>query len=131
MLTHSRCTLILLAGALNFGAATVTLAQGPAPSVLWQKPAPVFPAGRLVTGTDAGKAPDHRWEGMAIGAGVGAAAAGLLGLVACGFRAEGSGGCTGLVIGLGLGGAFCGGILGGLIGGAIPKGEPADSTAES
>lgn len=130
-MNRSPCVLILLAGALNFGAPNVGLAQGPAPSVLWQRPALVFHAGRPATDMDAGKAPDHRWEGMAIGAGVGTAAFGLLGLVACGARQEASGGCTGLVIGLGLGGALAGGVIGGLIGIAFPKGEPADSTTES
>jgi hypothetical protein len=78
---------------------------------------------------NAGVAPDHRWEGMAIGAGVGAVAFGLLAAVVCG-QSESTDNCTGPVLGVGLLGAFCGGITGGLIGGAIPKEEPADSTDE-
>jgi hypothetical protein len=115
-----RCVVVSVLS-LNFGAPNVGVAQGPAPSILWQKPA-LAPAR---------KAPDHRWEGMAIGAGVGAVAGGLLGLVACGGQQEASGGCTAQLIGLGLGGALAGGVIGGLIGAAFPKGEPPDSTAES
>lgn len=104
-------------------------AQGPGPSVLWQRPtllaAPSTPATNY-----AGRAPDHRWEGMAIGAGVGAIAFGLLGAAVCG-QSDSTDDCTGIVIGTGLIGAFCGGVTGGLIGGAIPKGEPADSASQS
>jgi hypothetical protein len=76
------------------------------------------------------RAPDHRWEDMAIGAGVGAIGFGLLGAVGCGLS-DSADNCTGIVVGTGLLGAFCGGIVGGLIGGGIPKDEPADSTSES
>jgi hypothetical protein len=67
---------------------------------------------------------------MAIGAGVGAVAFGLLGAAVCG-QSDSVRDCTGLVIGTGLLGAFCGGIVGGLIGGSIPKEEPVDSTNQS
>jgi hypothetical protein len=116
-----RMALVLLAGTLSFGMPPQGLAQGPASSPLWQKPAPTSAAAIAVL-----RAPDHRWEGMAIGAGVGAIAFGLLGAAIC-AQSESSGDCTGMVLGVGLLGAFCGGITGGLIGGAIPKGEGADS----
>jgi hypothetical protein len=67
---------------------------------------------------------------MAIGAGVGAIAFGLLGAVGCG-QSDSTDDCTGIVLGAGLLGAFAGGITGGLIGGAVPKEEAADSTSES
>jgi hypothetical protein len=67
---------------------------------------------------------------MAIGAGVGAVAFGLLGAVAYG-QSESTDSCTGTVLGAGLLGAFASGITGGLIGGAIPKEEAADSSSES
>src|SRR5919106_4444282 len=122
-----RIALILLAGTLNFGIPRLGSAQGPAPSVLWQRPTMLPPAGRTGAVMHAGLAPDHRWEGMAIGAGVGAVAFGLLGAVVCG-QSESHDDCTGIVLGTSLLGAFAGGITGGLIGGAIPKDEPADST---
>jgi hypothetical protein len=122
--------LILLAGTLTFGIPKVGSAQGPAPSVLWQRPSMDPPASRIAAASHAGLAPDHRWEGMAIGAGVGAIAFGLLGAIACG-QSDSIDDCTGVVVGTGLLGAFAGGITGGLIGGAIPKGEAADSTSES
>jgi hypothetical protein len=105
-------------------------AQGPGPSVLWQRPAGPVAGFYRPLETDAAQAPDYRWEGMAIGAGVGALGFGLLGVVVCGLS-ESDDGCNlaGLV-GVGLLGAFCGGIIGGVIGGAMPKEEPADSTDE-
>ena len=105
-------------------------AQRPAPSVLWQRPAVLFSAGRLDELRYQSAAPDHRWEGMAIGAGVGALAFSLLGAALCG-QSESTDNCTGTVIGVGLLGAFAGGITGGLVGGAIPKEEAADSSSES
>jgi hypothetical protein len=75
-------------------------------------------------------APDHRWEGMAIGAGAGALAFGVLAAAVC-SQSESTDNCTGMVVGTALLGAFVGGVTGGLIGGSIPKGEPADSTEES
>jgi hypothetical protein len=105
-------------------------AQRPAPSVLWQRPAVVLPATRLDELRYERRAPDHRWEGMAIGAGVGALAFGFLGAAVCG-QSESTDNCTGTVIGAGLLGAFAGGITGGLVGGAIPKEEAADSSSES
>jgi hypothetical protein len=123
-----RVVLPFVLASLSFMMPQTGCAQRPAPSVLWQHPAPIV-AG---TGTIAYRArtPDHRWEGVAIGAGVGAIAFGLLGAVACG-QSDSAHNCTGVVIGTGLLGAFCGGIAGGLIGGSIPKDEPADSTSQS
>jgi hypothetical protein len=104
-------------------------AQGAGPSVLWQRPAGPIAAFYRPLETDAAQAPDYRWEGMAIGAGVGALGFGFLGAVFCGLS-ESSNNCTMAVVGGVALGAFCGGIIGGVIGGAMPKEEPADSTAE-
>jgi hypothetical protein len=66
-------------------------------------------------------APDHRWEGMAIGA----LSLGLLGAIAgsqlCHVSDSSNQHCTRTAVELGLLGAFVGGITGGLIGGTIPK----------
>jgi hypothetical protein len=118
----------LVLGTLSFVIPQYGSAQGPSPSVLWQRPTLLMASPGTRATTYAVRAPDHRWEGMAIGAGVGAIAFGLLGAVVCG-QSDSVDNCTGIVVGTGLLGAFCGGIVGGLIGGAIPKDEPADSTS--
>jgi hypothetical protein len=125
-----RIALALFAGALIFGMPKIGAAQGPAPSVLWQRPAPVPATTRVAATSYAALAPDHRWEGMAIGAGAGALAFGVLGAAVC-SQSDTIDNCTGIVVGTALLGAFVGGVTGGLIGGSIPKGEPADSTSES
>lgn len=122
-----RAALILLAGILPLVNPRVATGQGPAPSVLWQRPALDSQASRLRELSADTRAPDHRWEGMAIGASAGALAFGLLAAAVC-SQSESTSCDTGAVVGVGLLGAFAGGITGGLIGGAIPKGEPADST---
>jgi hypothetical protein len=122
-----RAALIFLAGILPLASPGVASGQGPAPSVLWQRPTVDSQVSRLRELSVESRAPDHRWEGMAIGAGAGALAFGLLAAALCG-QSESTDSCTGMVVGVGLLGAFAGGITGGLIGGAIPKGEPADST---
>jgi len=106
-------------------------AQAPAPSLLWQRPtvARVANSGTPVLTMEA-RAPDYRWEGMAIGAGVGALAFGLLGAVVCGQSESGTN-CTTTVVGLGALGAFCGGIIGGVIGGGFSKEEKPDSTEDT
>jgi hypothetical protein len=125
-----RLTLVLLAGSLPFMIPQIGSAQGPASSVLWQRPA-LFSALPIPgAAVSVARAPDHRWEGMAIGAGVGALAFGLLGAAIC-SQSDSNEDCTGMVLGVGLLGAFCGGITGGLIGGAIPKGEPADTSGQA
>lgn len=124
-----RIALALLVGTLPFVMPRSGSAQGPASSILWQRPVLRPSAPALAAGIVEVRAPDHRWEGMAVGAGIGALAFGLLGTAIC--NQSDAGDCTGLVLGVGLLGAFCGGVTGGLIGGAIPKGEPADSTGES
>jgi hypothetical protein len=127
-----RIALGLVLGCLGLMIPRNGSAQRPGPSVLWQRPV-LLVAGSDQTGATTRyltRAPDHRWEGMAIGAGVGAVAFGLLGAVVCG-QSESANNCTGIVVGTGLLGAFCGGIVGGLIGGSIPKDEPADSTSQS
>lgn len=125
-----RIALGLVLGSLSVMTSQKGSAQGPGPSVLWQRPTLPAAGSGIPATTYAVRAPDHRWEGMAIGAGVGAIAFGLLGAVVCG-QSDSVDDCTGIVVGTGLLGAFCGGIAGGLIGGAIPKGEPADSASES
>jgi hypothetical protein len=125
---HMQCARGIILGTLTLVITQSGFAQGPGPSLLWQHPSV------LATSLDPGapsykvRAPDHRWEGVAIGAGVGAIAFGLLGAVACG-QSDSDSNCTGIVLGTGLLGAFCGGIVGGLIGGSIPKAESADSTS--
>lgn len=125
---HAQRMAHLMAAAVLALAVPLTgYAQGPAPSVLWQRPAP-SPARSLTLAAAAGaRAPDHRWEGMAIGAGVGAVAFGLLGAAIC-AQSDANDDCTGVVLGAGLLGAFCGGITGGLIGGAIPKEDGKDGS---
>ena len=71
------------------------------------------------------KAPDHRYEGMAIGAGLGALGGALLAAALCGQSDDPNQSCTGTIIGAGLGGAVLGGFVGLLIGGQFPKGEAA------
>lgn len=124
-----RNALVFILGSLALVVPQAGSAQGPGPSVLWQRPAgPVAGFDRPLE-TDAAQAPDYRWEGMAIGAGAGALGFGFLGAVVCGLS-ESSNNCTMAVVGAGVLGAFCGGIIGGVIGGAMPKEEPADSTDE-
>jgi hypothetical protein len=125
-----RIALALIAGTLAFGIPQTGTAQGPAPSVLWQRPAPVPAATPLAATRHAAPAPDHRWEGMAIGAGAGALAFGVLAAGIC-SQSESTDNCTGIVVGTALLGAFVGGVTGGLIGGSIPKGESADTTSQS
>jgi hypothetical protein len=77
------------------------------------------------------RAPDHRYEGLAIGAVLGAIGGVLLGAVACSQSEDFN--CTGEVLGIGLLGAGLGGLTGLLIGAQFPKGPkaaPADSTAQ-
>jgi uncharacterized protein YcfJ len=79
------------------------------------------------------RAPDHRYEGLAIGAVLGAVAGGLLGAVACGQSDDPDTNCTALVLGVGLLGGGLGGLTGLLVGAQFPKGPktaPADSTAQ-
>jgi hypothetical protein len=127
-----RIALGLVLVSLNLALPERGAAQGPGPSVLWRRPLVLAtsPSDAFAAERYAGRAPDYRWEGMAVGAGAGAIAFGLLGAVLC-SQSESTDDCTGMVIGTGLLGAFCGGITGGLIGGSIPKGESGDSTSES
>ena len=125
-----RLALVVLVGTLPFMIPQTGFAQGPSSSGLWQRPA-LFPPSPLPAGAvSVSRAPDHRWEGMAIGAGIGALAFGLLGAAMCG-QSDSNDDCTGVVLGVGLLGAFCGGVTGGLIGGSIPKDDPADTTGEA
>jgi hypothetical protein len=117
----------VLAGGLIPAASVAEPAQSPEPGVLWQRPSSVLSANRLEVVDRSRTAPDYRWEGMAIGAGVGALAFGFLGAVVCG-QSDSAKSCTGIVVGTALLGVLAGGITGGLVGGAIPKGA-ADSTA--
>jgi hypothetical protein len=121
-----RIVLPFVLASVSFMMPQTASAQRAGPSVLWQRPTPIL-AGPGKIAAYSARTPDHRWEGVAIGAGVGAIAFGLLGAVACG-QSDSTNDCTGIVIGTGLLGVFCGGIAGGLIGGSIPKDEPSDST---
>lgn len=79
------------------------------------------------------RAPDHRYEGLAIGAVLGAVGGGLLGAVACGQSDDPDFNCTGAVLGIGLLGGGLGGLIGLLVGAQFPKEPktaPADSTAQ-
>ena len=80
------------------------------------------------------RAPDHRYEGRAIGAVLGAASAGLLGAAVCAAADDVNQDCTKTILGVGLLGGGLGGLLGLLIGAQFPKEPktaPADSTAHS
>lgn len=124
-----RIALLLVLASLSLMVPQPGLAQAPGPSVLWRRPSLPLAAHAAPLKAQAAQAPDYRWEGMAIGAGVGALGFGFLGVVICG--ASDSADCNmSAVLGVGLLGAFCGGIIGGVIGGAMPKEEPADSTDE-
>jgi hypothetical protein len=125
-LRRKRMVLVVLAGSLGLLIPRIGFAQEPGPSLLWQRPAVVFPSAPLGN-PKADSVPDYRWEGMAVGAGVGAVAFGLLGAAACG-TSDSIDNCTGVVLGTALLGVFAGGITGGLIGGAIPRGEATDSS---
>jgi hypothetical protein len=79
------------------------------------------------------RAPDHRYEGLAIGFVLGAVGGGLLGAVACGQSDDADEDCTKAVLGIGLLGGGLGGLTGLLIGAQFPKGSqtaPADSAAQ-
>jgi hypothetical protein len=67
------------------------------------------------------KAPDYRWEGLAIGVALLGLSAAYLGSRLCGLSDTGNTHCFRTTVGLGLLGAFGGGIIGGVIGGMIPK----------
>ena len=66
-------------------------------------------------------APDHRYEGLAIGAVAGGVGGLLLSWAICGQSDEVGKSCTGTVILGTLGGAALGGLAGLLIGGFFPK----------
>jgi uncharacterized protein YcfJ len=71
------------------------------------------------------RAPDHRYEGLAIGAGLGAVGGVLLGLAVCGQSDDPDTNSTACAIGGGLGGAVLGGFVGLLVGAQFPKEEAA------
>jgi uncharacterized protein YcfJ len=71
------------------------------------------------------RAPDHRYEGLAIGAGLGALGGVLLGLAVCGQSEDPDTSSTACAIGGGLGGAVLGGFVGLLVGAQFPKEETA------
>lgn len=79
--------------------------------------------GRTISEARSG-APDHRWTGLAIGAGVGAIVFGVIGHGTC----DDGGSCLGPTLGIGLLGALAGGVSGGLIGSLFPKHEQHSST---
>jgi len=78
------------------------------------------------------RAPDHRYEGLAIGFGAGAALGVLLGLVVCEQSEDPDLDCGGRVVLMGIGVGALGGLTGLLIGAQFPKGPkatPADSSS--
>jgi hypothetical protein len=78
------------------------------------------------------RAPDYRYEGLAIGFGAGAALGVLLGLVACEQSEDPDFNCAGTVVLAGIGVGALGGLTGALIGAQFPKGPeatPADSSS--
>lgn len=80
--------------------------------------------GNVLASMFSSSTPDHRWEGLAIGAlvlGVGGAIAGSQ---LCHLSDSANQHCARTTIGLGLLGVVAGGITGGLIGGSIPKAPP-------
>jgi hypothetical protein len=75
-------------------------------------------------------APDHRWEGFGIGAGItGILGAGLVYAFCTDSDSGSHGSCVFPVLEGAVGGAVIGGVIGGFIGATIPK-APADSTAQ-
>src|SRR5437773_1049355 len=70
------------------------------------------------------RAPDHRWEGLVIGAAVLGASGVVLGAHFCQVSDSANKHCFRSAVSLGLLGVFGGGIIGGLIGGSIPKVAP-------
>jgi hypothetical protein len=80
----------------------------------------------LIHGQHAGaKAPDYRYEGLAIGGVIGGVGGLLLGLAVCGQSDDPDTNTTACAIGGGLGGAVLGGFVGLLVGGLFPKEEAA------
>jgi hypothetical protein len=86
----------------------------------------------LLTRHLSAKAPDHRYEGLAIGAVAGGVGGLLLSWALCGQSDEVGKSCTGSVIAGTLGGAALGGLAGLLIGGMFPKeaAAPTDSLSK-
>jgi hypothetical protein len=80
----------------------------------------------------AARAPDHRYEGLAIGAAIGAVVGVLGGLAVCGQSDDPNTSCAQFAIGGGLGLGLLGGLTGLLIGAQFPKepeAAPPDSAA--
>ncbi len=77
-------------------------------------------------------APDHRYEGLAIGAGLGLIAGVYVGLVGCGQSDDTSLSATGCAIAGGLGMGILAGFFGLMIGAQFPKEQatPRDSVLE-
>jgi hypothetical protein len=86
----------------------------------------IFPA-RACSGA---RAPDHRYEGMAVGGVIGAGLGVLVGLWACEQAGDPDDSCAEAAVGGGLGGAALLGFLGMMIGAQFPKETraPSDST---
>jgi hypothetical protein len=79
----------------------------------------------------ASRAPDHRYEGMAIGAGIGAVLGVLVGVWACQMSEDPDANCTTRGVVGGLGGAVGVGFIGMMIGAQFPKGEQEPAPGDS
>jgi hypothetical protein len=114
--------------AISFGTSECRPVIIPASECFRQADAPSWRIQNFAT-----RAPDHRYEGLALGAVLGAVGAGLLGAVVCAQADDANQDCTKTVIGVGLLGGALGGLTGLLIGAQFPKEPktaPADSTAQ-
>jgi hypothetical protein len=81
--------------------------------------------------TFASRAPDHRYEGMAIGGGIGAVLGVLVGIWACQMSEDPDANCATRGVVGGLGGAVLVGFVGMMIGAQFPKGDQEPAPADS
>lgn len=114
--------LIVAALLLGLGSNTARAQANLAPTPVQLRTAAQFrvlaaPEARATNEIPTARAPDHRWEGLAIGAGV----VGLVGALLLRGTCEANGSCMGPTLGGLAMGALVGGVVGGLVGSTIPK----------